>query len=100
MKIIRRPKTKDLNLAVTILSDSIEGLNPETLLKALKAESVDIQISNKAARLLTYSEVAERLSCSKRHIQYLCEKGEIKTRKIGQRAIRIAEKDLVAFVEK
>ena len=100
MKLKRKPSSKDLNLAVTILSDSCEGLSSDSLLSALKKESTDIKLPSTIGKMLTYEEVARRLSCSKRHVQYLCQKGLIKTQKIGLRAIRVSETELMSFLER
>jgi len=63
-------------------------------------EKLTEQEENVKGNLLTYSEVAERLSCSDRHVRYLCSNGELKTIKIGDRAIRISEEEYLNFVQK
>ena len=98
MKVIRKPQSKDLDIVVTILSYCVEGLNPETLMVALKNHAAaNQQKAITKGTLLTYSQFAGRWSCSKRHIQYLCEQGKLKTVKIGSRAIRIPESELLKF---
>lgn len=95
MKLAKTPRNKDLVLAVTLLEESFPELTPQLLIKALKCSEGEEGAKARRGRLLTYNEVANLWSCSKRHVQYLCEKGELTTVKIGPRAIRIPEVELL-----
>ncbi len=98
MKLAKTPRNKDLSLVVTLLEDSFPELTPQSLISALKhADSDEQKAPKKVGCLLTYQEVSERWSCSKRHVQYLCKRGELATVKIGPRAIRIPERELLKY---
>ncbi len=47
---------------------------------------------------LTADDVAARLNCTPRWVRLLCERGQLRHVRIGNRAIRIAEADLAAFI--
>jgi len=51
-----------------------------------------------AEKWIPIQGVMEILSCSERHVEILIRQGELKSMKIGKRAIRISEPSLNAFI--
>ena len=51
-------------------------------------------------KMHTVSEVAQRLRVSDRTVRNWVERGELKVFRIGKRGYRIAESDLLAFIER
>jgi excisionase family DNA binding protein len=50
-------------------------------------------------RMYTVSEVAQQLRVSERQVRHWVESGELRVFRIGKRGYRIAESDLLTFIE-
>ena len=92
MKQVKTIRAKDMSLVITILREYFPDIKEDVLLNSIKNSDKD-----NTGRLLTYDDVAERWNCSKRHVVYQCEKGALATVKIGLRAIRIPEAELLRY---
>ncbi|MCF7854913.1 MAG: helix-turn-helix domain-containing protein [Candidatus Pacebacteria bacterium] len=101
MKILSTVPPGRLEAAVKLLGDYVEGLDSDTLLKALagyKAEPVERHRTMEP--LLTADQVAEYLSCSRRSVWRLVNDGRLKAARIGQNTTRFRQADITRFVNK
>jgi excisionase family DNA binding protein len=90
--------------AVTLLQTDYPGLTPEELAQAIRdhrrvARTQEPTV-HRPDEALTITEVARRLSCSKRSVWRMIETGELRAVKISARVTRVRESEFERLLDR